>query len=58
MPDLPEYMLKKDKPAIDDFAQDEHLYRRVPNEFWDDDEIELDSIDFPDMSVTRESLVP
>jgi hypothetical protein len=58
MPDLPEYMLKKDKPTIDHFAPDEYLYRRVPDEFWDDEEIELDSIDFPDMSVTRESLAP
>jgi hypothetical protein len=58
MPDLPEYMLKKDKPTIDHFAPEEHLYRRVPHEYWEDDEVELDTIDFPDMSVTRELLAP
>lgn len=57
MPDLPEYMLRGQKPTIPQFDPEEHLYRRVPGQFWDD-EIELDAIDFPDMSVTRESLGP
>lgn len=58
MPELPEYMLRKDKPTIAEFAPEERLFRRVPSESWDDEEIELDAIDFPDMSVTRESLAP
>ena len=58
MPELPEYMLRKDKPAIVEFAPEERLFWRVPKEFWDDEEIELDAVDIPDMSVTRESLAP
>ena len=58
MAELPEYMQTKDKPVVHEFAPAERLFRRVPHTLWDDDEIELDAIDFPDMSCTRESLAP
>ncbi len=62
MPDLPEYMLQKEQKVKPIFTPDELLYRRVPDEVWDDwdndGDIELDAIEFPDMSVTRESLGP
>jgi hypothetical protein len=62
MPELPEYMLQKGRPIDPDFLPEEHLYRRVPNETWNnwrvDEDIELDAIDFPDMSVNREKYGP
>jgi hypothetical protein len=33
-------------------------FRRVFPDYWDENEIELDNIEFPDMSVTRGSLGP
>lgn len=54
MPELPESMLQKDRVPDQNFAPEEHLYRRVRPDDWDDEEIELDAIDFPDMSVTRQ----
>src|SRR5262245_2228316 len=53
MPELPEWMMQHDKPVDDVFRGDEQLYRRVPHEFWDDDYINVDAIDLPDMSVNR-----
>jgi hypothetical protein len=37
-------MLRKNKPTIIDFAPEERLFRRVPVEFRDDEEFELDAI--------------
>lgn len=51
-------MWTKGRPVVDKFSPEEFLFRRIPPDYWDDDEIELDNIDFPDMSVTRESLGP
>ncbi len=45
--------MQRDKPVDDDFKPDELLYRRVPHEFWDDDRVNIDAIDLPDMSVNR-----
>ncbi len=57
MPELPESMLPKGRPADQEFSQAEKLYRRVPDLIWSvkwtDEDIELDCIAFPDMSVTR-----
>ncbi len=58
MPELPDYMMQLQKPLVPDFQHDEHLYRRVPDTLWDEGEIQLDTIEFPDMSVTRQSLGP
>jgi hypothetical protein len=58
MPELPAYMIKGGRPPDQSFTPEEMLYRRVPPDFWDDDEIELDGIDLPDMSVTREKYGP
>jgi hypothetical protein len=58
MPDLPEFMLKGGRPADPDFSPDERLYRRVPPRLWEDDDVALDAIEFPDMSVTRQKYGP
>lgn len=53
MPELPEGMMQRDRPVDDDFKPDEPLYRRVPHEFWDEDRVNIDAVDLPDMSVNR-----
>ena len=53
MPDLPDGMMQLDKPVDDVFKPDEPLYRRVPHESWDEDRVNIDAIDLPDMSVNR-----
>jgi hypothetical protein len=53
MPELPDYMLREQREVDPEFEPDEQLYRRVPHAYWDDDEVELDAIEFPDMSVQR-----
>jgi hypothetical protein len=58
MPELPGYMLKGGRPSDPEFSPGETLYRRVPPEYWDDDDIDLDSVSFPDVSVTREKYGP
>lgn len=62
MPDLPEYMLQRERKVETVFPPEEHLYRRVPDWIWSDwvtdEDIELDAIEFPDMSVTRERFGP
>lgn len=60
MPELPEYMLQKERKLDPDFSPEEFLYRRVPKETWGDDDmwsdedIDSDCIKFPDMSVQRQ----
>ena len=54
MADLPDEMLQKDRQLDPVFRDEEWLYRRVPHELWDDDSIELDAIELPDMSVNRQ----
>ena len=58
MPELPEYMKKGEKQPDQVFSPDERLFRRVPPDFWDDGGINVDAIEFPDMSVTREKYGP
>jgi hypothetical protein len=53
MPEIPEGMMQLDKMVDDVFKPDEHLYRRVPHDYWDDDYVNVDAIDLPDMSVNR-----
>lgn len=55
MPDLPSAMMKGTRSEDQVFASDEPLYRRVPFELWDQDEdgLDLDAIELPDMSVMR-----
>lgn len=55
MPDLPSAMMKGDRSEDQVFASDEQLYRRVPFVLWDedDDDVDLDAIELPDMSVVR-----
>ena len=53
MPELPDGMMQYDKPVDAVFKSDEQFYRRVPHEFWDDDSVNVDAIDLPDMSVNR-----
>jgi hypothetical protein len=58
MPELPDYMLQKERKPDPEFSPEEELYRRVRPEDWNDEEIELDTIEFPDMSVTRQKYGP
>jgi hypothetical protein len=53
MPELPDGMMQRDRPIDDVFKPDEPLYRRVPHEFWDEDRVNIDAIDLPDMYVNR-----
>jgi len=53
MPEVPEGMMQHEKPVDDVFKSDEQLYRRVPHAYWDDDYVNMDAIDLPDMSVNR-----
>lgn len=55
MVELPPAMLKSGRGRDQEFAHDEYLYRRVPLQLWDDgeDDIEVDAIELPDMSVVR-----
>lgn len=58
MTELPEGMLQRGRPEDDRFEPSEHLYRRVPHVLWEDDYINLDAIELPDMSVNREKYGP
>jgi len=62
MPELPEYMYQKERLIDPEFTPQESLFRRVPPFIWDDwkddGDIELDAIQFPDMSVNREKYGP
>lgn len=55
MPDVPSAMTKGDRSEDQVFESDEQLYRRVPFVLWDedDDDVDLDAIELPDMSVVR-----
>ncbi len=55
MPDLPPAMMQGARGVDQVFAPDEQLYRRVPFDLWDEDEddLDLDAIELPDMSVMR-----
>jgi len=59
MSELPDYMYQRERHPDQDFQPEEFLYRRVPKdtwdegEMWEDDDIDLDCIEFPDMSVNR-----
>ncbi len=58
MPELPDYMFAHGREADPVFSSEESLYRRVPPTCWDDGEIDIDAIVFPDMSVTRSKYGP
>ncbi len=64
MADLPDYMLQRECQPDPIFASEEFLYRRVPkdtwgdSDMWEDEDIDLDCIEFPDMSVTRQKYDP
>lgn len=55
MPDVPNSMLKNQRPRVQEFDANELLYRRVPLDLWEDpaDDIEVDAVALPDMSVLR-----
>ncbi|MEZ6099960.1 MAG: hypothetical protein R3E01_13410 [Pirellulaceae bacterium] len=55
MSDLPAAMQTRGRQPDDVFQPDELLYRRVPPIHWEDwdEDIELDAIELPDMSVVR-----
>lgn len=53
MDELPEGMMQRDKLVDDSFTPTEQLYRRVPHAYWDDDHVNVDAIELPDMSVNR-----
>jgi hypothetical protein len=55
MTELPAAMCRGGRPKDKEFKSAEYLYRRVPPELWEskDDDIELDAIQLPDMSVIR-----
>jgi hypothetical protein len=53
MAELPDGMMQAAKEIDDVFKPDEYLYRRVPHQYWDDDRVNLDAIELPDMSVNR-----
>ena len=58
MDELPLYMYQLEKEPDQHFRDDEHLFRRVPHELWEDDHVNVDAIDLPDMSVQREKYGP
>lgn len=58
MPDLPEYMLQREREADPIFESDELLYRRVQPDDWDVEGVNLDALEFPDMSVQRQKYGP
>lgn len=58
MPEIPEEMKRNGRPRLPEFDPDEYLYRRVMPEQWSEDEIDIDAIELPDMSVNRGSLGP
>jgi hypothetical protein len=58
MAELPEGMMQRGRLEDDVFEPEEHLYRRVLHELWEDDYINLDAIELPDMSVNREKYGP
>lgn len=53
MPEIPEEMKMKDRKVDPVFLPKEWLYRRVPHIHWADDEVLVESLDLPDMSVNR-----
>lgn len=55
MPDFPSAMMKEYRSEDQEFTSNEQLYRRVPFLLWDedDDDVDLDAIELPDMSVMR-----
>lgn len=56
MCELPEGMLTRGRRVVPRFDRHEWLFRRVPDELWDNDSeepIDLDAIALPDMSVLR-----
>src|SRR5947208_17183332 len=58
MAELPEGMFQRGRLEDPIFEPEECLYRRVPHELWDDDYVNLDAIELPDMSVNREKYGP
>ena len=58
MPEIPEEMKTRGRPADPIFLPREWLYRRVPHINWDDDEVLIEAIDLPDMSVNRQKYGP
>ncbi len=53
MPEIPEEMKARGRTVDSVFLPEEWLYRRVPPIHWDDDEVLIEAIDLPDMSVNR-----
>ncbi len=58
MLELPEYLMQREQPVDPIFSPDETLFRRVRPDDWDDDDVDLDAIEFPDMSVNRSKFGP
>ncbi len=58
MPSVPEAMMTKDRLPLPCDDPEEMLFRRVPPKLWDDEHVELDTVELPDMSVNRGSLGP
>jgi hypothetical protein len=51
MAEIPPGMFRNGRPKDQDFAQDDHLFRRVRHEDWEGNRPAIDSIELPDMSV-------
>lgn len=54
MPEIPERMQTKDRHRDDVFLSQELLFRRFHMHHFQDNELEIDAIEMPDMSVMRE----
>ena len=58
MAELPQEMLQRGRAEDNVFEPSEQLYRRVPHDLWEEDYINLDAIELPDMSVNRQKYGP
>jgi hypothetical protein len=58
MNELPEGMLAKGRKPVQDFTDDEKLYRAFPPDCLDGTALEIDALELPDMSVNRGKFGP
>ena len=58
MPDVPDEMKTRGRPAMPFDDPSEYLYRRVSPTLWDEAGIEVDAVDLPDMSTNRARFGP
>jgi hypothetical protein len=58
MADVPDEMMTLNKPTIDEFPNDEELFRRFEPDYLDGSRVAVEAIELPDMSVNRSSFGP